>query len=305
MLLHGDSSFLVEEEAAEILARWREDLVSDFGFETLDALNVSVERLRDALLQAPFLDPHRVVAVRGLAARRADGLAAALDEVPETTRVLVTVVGRLQASSRLVKSVAALGGRVTAYAEPRGRELQSWVARRAAGLGLSAAVGADVARRAQPDLGVLDSELRKLAAYRAAGGRIDRDAVAELVVADHPQEIFRLTDNLLPRPTGEAWRVLDDLLRREGPTLIAYRIARHVSTVLEARTRLDRGESLSAAQSAMSEHPFVVQKAYDAARVTPAERLEAALRVLLDYEWEVKSGQIDAAAGLPAALARI
>jgi DNA polymerase III delta subunit len=55
----------------------------------------------------------------------------------------------------------------------------------------------------------------------------------------------------------------------------------------------------------MREHSFVVQKAYDAARSTDAERLEAGLRALLDYEWEVKSGQIDAELGLQVALARI
>jgi hypothetical protein len=36
-----------------------------------------------------------------------------------------------------------------------------------------------------------------------------------------------------------------------------------------------------------------------------AERLENGLRTLLAYEWEVRSGQIDAAPGLEAALAKL
>jgi DNA polymerase III delta subunit len=55
----------------------------------------------------------------------------------------------------------------------------------------------------------------------------------------------------------------------------------------------------------MREHPFVVQKAYEAARDTTVERLEAGLNALLTYEWEVKSGQIDAEWGLQAALAKL
>jgi DNA polymerase III delta subunit len=55
----------------------------------------------------------------------------------------------------------------------------------------------------------------------------------------------------------------------------------------------------------MREHPFVVQKAFDVARSTTPDRLESGLRVLLDYEWEVKSGQIDAEAGLLAVLAKL
>jgi hypothetical protein len=36
-----------------------------------------------------------------------------------------------------------------------------------------------------------------------------------------------------------------------------------------------------------------------------AERLEAGLRALLTYEWEVKSGQIEASPGLEAVLAKL
>jgi DNA polymerase III delta subunit len=55
----------------------------------------------------------------------------------------------------------------------------------------------------------------------------------------------------------------------------------------------------------MSEHRFVLQKAYDAAKDADPERLEAALRAIRDYEWEVKSGQVDAELGLDVLLARL
>jgi DNA polymerase III delta subunit len=305
LLLHGEESFLVSEEARRVLDGWRKELVSDFGFEALDPAGLTVERLRDALLQAPFLDPYRVVAVRGLPSRRADPVAPALGEVPDSTRLLLAVQGKLAASSRLVKAVAAAGGRVREHQPLKSRALQDWTQARAREYGVPPPAAAAVARLARPDLGIVDSELQKLAAYRASGHDLDRAAVEELVVGSRPEEIFRLTDHLLPRPDGAAWRVLADLLDREPPTTIAYRLARHLSLVLEVRTRQDRGETLSQAQAAMREHPFVVQKAFDAARSTSPERLELGLRALLDYEWEVKSGQIDAEQGLHAVLARL
>jgi len=99
--------------------------------------------------------------------------------------------------------------------------------------------------------------------------------------------------------------VLSGLLEREQPTTIAYRLARHLSLVLDVKARQERGDTLSEVQAQMREHPFVVQKAYDAAAAVSADRLEAGLRALLDYEWEVKSGQIDATPGLEAALAKL
>ena len=305
VLLHGDESFLVDEESRRTLDDWRKELVSEFGFESLDPAGLTAGRLRDAVIQVPFLDPYRVVAVRGVAVRRADGLAPALADVPDSTRVLIAVTGRLGATSRLLKAAAAAGGRVQEHQPLKQAALRAWIGNRTREMGLPAAAGAALVRVARPDLGVIDSELRKLAAYQASGNRLDRDAIDELVVAGRQDDVFRLIDHLLPRPDAAAWRVLAGLLEREQPTLVAYRLARHLALVLDVRARQDRGESLPAVQSQMREHPFVVQRAYDAARTVSVEQLEAGLRALLTYEWEVKSGQIEAGPGLEAVLARL
>lgn len=305
LLLHGDESFLVDDEARRTLAEWRSGLVSEFGYEALDPSGLNAGKLRDAILQVPFLDPYRVVTVRGVAPRRADAIAPALGEVPESTRLLVTVNGRLGAASKLVKAVAAAGGRSQEHQPLKGRALQTWIFNRTKQHGLPVAAGATLVRLARPDLGVIDSELRKLAAYQASGNVLDQAAIEELVVPGRQDEVFRLTDHLLPRPDAEAWRVLAGLLEREQPTTIAYRLARHLSLVLDVKARQDRGETLSEVQSQLREHAFVVQKAYDAAGSVSAERLESGLRALLAYEWEVKSGQIDATPGLEAALAKL
>src|ERR1700716_4207163 len=97
LLLHGEESFLVDEEARRTLAEWRSQLVSDFGSEALDPAGLTADNLRDAIRQGPFLDPYRVVSVRGIALRRADGLAAALATVPDSTRLLLAGAGRLAA----------------------------------------------------------------------------------------------------------------------------------------------------------------------------------------------------------------
>jgi DNA polymerase III delta subunit len=305
LLVHGEESFLVEEEARRTGTEWRADLVSEFGYEALDPSALTAARFREAILQVPFLDPYRVVVTRGVQPRRADGLAPALAEVPDSTRILITVSGRLTPSSRLLKAVLAAGGHTQEYAPLKARALQGWIFTRAKEYGLPVAAGAALVKLARPDLGVIDSELRKLAAYRAGGNQLDQAAIDELVVAGRQDDIFRLTDHLLPRPTADAWRVLSGLLEREQPTTIAYRLARHLALVLGVKARQERGEPLSQVQSEMREHPFVVQKAYDAAQTISAVHLEDGLRALLTYEWEVKSGQVDAARGLEAVLARL
>ena len=268
LLLHGEERFLITEAARSTLDAWKADLVSDFGFETLEGTGLTPARLQDSILQAPFLDPHRVVFARMLPANRAEAMAPALAEIPSTTRLLITVAGRLGPGNKLVKAVASAGGTAQEMQHLKGRALSEWTARRATEThGLTAAIAAQVVRVTPPDLSIVDSELGKLAAYKASGSKLTNEAVTELLAGAREDEIFKLTDNLLPRPTPQAMQIARSLTRGGlQPTSIAYRMARHVALVLEVRARQDRGESLQQVQDDMAEHRFVIQKAYETAQ---------------------------------------
>jgi DNA polymerase-3 subunit delta len=189
----------------------------------------------------------------------------------------------------------------------KGRALSDWTTMRAIDMhGLTPAIAAQVVRVTPPDLSVIDSELSKLAAYKASGSKLTAEAVTELLAGGREDEIFKLTDNLLPHPTPQAMQIARGLTRGGlQPTSVAYRMARHIALVLEVRARQERGESLGQVQDQMAEHRFVIQKAYDVAQNADPDRLEAALRAIRDYEWEVKSGQVDAEWGLDVLLTRL
>jgi DNA polymerase III subunit delta len=307
LLLHGEERFLIAESANATLEAWKTELVSDFGFETLEGTGLTGPRLQDSVLQLPFLDPYRVVYVRMLPAQRAESMSSALTEIPATTRLLITIAGRLSGSNKLVKAVTSGHGNVQEMQNMKGRALNEWASRRATeNHGLTPAIAAQVTRVTPPDLSIIDSELGKLAAYKASGSKLTNEVVTELLAGAREDEIFKLTDNLLPHPTPQALQIARGLARGGlQPTSIAYRMARHVALVLQVRARQDRGESLQEVQGGMAEHPFVVQKAYDVAQNANPDRLESALKAIRDYEWEVKSGQIDAELGLEVLLTRL
>ena len=306
LLLHGEERFLVEEKARATLEAWRSELISDFGFDRLEGQGLNVARLQDSVLQAPFLDPYRVVAVTMVPAARAEGLAPALGEVPATTRVVITIAGRLGGGNKLAKAVSAAGGTVEEMLHMKGRALTEWATKRATDLDLTPSIAAQVVRVTPPDLTIIDSELNKLAAYKASGHKLTAEVITELLAGGREDEIFRLTDNLLPHPTPESLKIARGLSRGGmQPTSVAWRMARHIALVMEVRARQDRGESLSDIKLEMTEHPFVVQKAFETARDADPEMLEGALRAIRDYEWEVKSGQIDPELGLDVLLTRL
>jgi len=244
ILLHGEERFLIGEAARSTVDAWNADLVSDFGFETLEGTGLTAARLQDSILQAPFLDPYRAVYARMVPATRAESMAPALAEIPTTTRLLITVAGRLGPGNKLVKAVASAGGTAQEMQHLKGRALSEWTARRATEThGLTAAIAAQVVRVTPPDLSIVDSELGKLAAYKASGSKLTNEVVTELLAGAREDEIFKLTDNLLPRPTPQAMQIARSLTRGGfQPTSVAYRMARHVALVLEVRARQDRGE---------------------------------------------------------------
>ena len=307
LMVHGEERFLVDEKARATLADWSRDLVSDFGLETMEGSGLTPARLQDAVLQAPFLDPYRVVFARGIPPARAEGLASAVAQIPPTTRLLITVAGRLGATNKLAKAFTAAGGKVEEMPRLVRRALSDWASRRAVERhGLTPSIAAQVVRVSPPDLGIIDSELTKIAAYKASGAKLTPEVVTELLAGGREDEIFRLTDHLLPHPSAQAFDIARNLTRSGvGGTLIAYRMARHIALVLEVKARQERGESLSQVQSDMTEHNFVIQKAFDAAQQARGDNLEQALRRIRDYEWEVKSGQVDAELGLEVLLARL
>jgi DNA polymerase-3 subunit delta len=307
LLLHGEERFLITESARATLDAWKDELVSDFGFDALEGTGLTPVRLQDSILQAPFLDPYRAVYIRMLPATRAESMAPALAEIPSTTRLLITVAGRLGPGNKLVKAMSTVGGSAQEMQHLKGRALSEWTTKRATEIyGLTAAIAAQVVRVTPPDLSIVDSELSKLAAYKASGSKLTNEAVAELLAGGREDEIFKLTDNLLPRPTPQAMQIARSLTRGGmQPTSVAYRMARHVALVLEVHARQERGESLQQVQDAMAEHRFVIQKAFEVAQGADSNRLEFALKAIRDYEFEVKSGQIDAELGLDVLLTRL
>lgn len=307
LLFHGEERFLIEEAARATLDAWKPELVSDFGFDTLEGTGLTSARLQDSILQAPFLDPFRAVFVRMLPAAKAESAAPALVDIPPTTRLLITIAGRLSGSNKLLKAITAAQGTATEMQHMKGRALSDWTTRRAVeNHGLSPAIAAQVVRVTTPDLSIIDSELGKLAAYKASGSKLTNEVVAELLAGAREDEIFKLTDNLLPRPSPQAMQIARGLTRGGlQPTSIAYRMARHIALVLQVRARQDRGESLQQVQDDMAEHRYVIQKAYEVAKDSNPDRLESALKAIRDYEFEVKSGQIDAELGLDVLLTRL
>ena len=257
----------------------------------------------------PFLDASRVLVVREwglLSGKRAKGAeveraAASVGQLPDSTQLVLIAHTPVAPGNPIYRAVAAAErdrrARIQRFDEPRPSERAGWVRRLAEERGLTIAPAAVrlLLDRVQPDLGLLDQEVAKLALYVSPATRINEEAVLALGSGSREDEIFALTDALGFGPPGQVAVVLQSLLEAgREPTYLLYALVQHWRRLFMARVARDRGESVASLQSRMSDHPFVVEKAYRQAEAYSAEELERGLRDLLRIEEQIKLGELDA-----------
>ncbi len=213
--LVGDEAYLRAETIDVVLraALGRE--------QDLDAYRVSGESagladVLDELRTLPFLTRRRIVVVDA-ADKFVTAHRKALEqyvEKPSATGVLVLCVKSWVSTTNLAKKVAQAG--VTIDCKPPGeRELPEWMIGRARDH-LDCELRADAARLllelVGPDVGLLASELEKLAVYVGDAHRITRQDVSQMVGAGRVETIWRTLEAATTGQAAEAMAWLERLL---------------------------------------------------------------------------------------------
>ena len=78
------------------------------------------------------------------------------------------------------------------------------------------------------------------------------------------------------------------------PTWLLYTLVSHWRRLMQARAVRDRGGNVADLQARMSDHPFVVEKAYRHAADYTAAELDRGFHDLLRIEEQIKLGELDA-----------
>jgi DNA polymerase III subunit delta len=315
LLLHGEEGHLVDLDARRWLAAARAASLTDLDVEIIEQAT-KLEGLRRALTEIPFLADRRYVLLRdppqlGERARRgadsADELSALIGERAPSSSLCVVAHLRVAAGNPVIAAVRKAGGRVVEHPALKGRELREWVDRRVAesGLRLPRAAVEHLLRVAGPNLGVIDGELSKLAAFAAGGGLVTLDDVRRLVAGAEQLETWDILDRLFLPPHGRGPAAVDALLA-DGVAvqLIASVVAGQLRELLRVHElrRDPRGQRDIAAQLGLP--PWRVERLLRWAAVTTPEMTERWLRSLQHLDAEVKQGRLDDAAGLRSVMLR-
>lgn len=276
----------------------------DFDEERLDAEALDVPRLLDSLRTLPAFGGRRLVVVRGAERfeekKAGEAMQAALVaylEAPTPTTVLALVAAKVDRRLKLWKALEK-AGLVVDCSPPDEATLPARLEAGAEAAGVRFEPGAArlLVELAGHDLGVLEGEVAKLAAYVGDGGRVSAEAVHQMLAARRAGEasVFVWVDAVAEGRAGEAVVALGRLLDAgEEPLRLLALLARQVRLVFAARSMLDRGAtSQEIAERVVPRTRFLARKLVEQARLHDVPELLAVHEALVEADLALKSSPV-------------
>ena len=322
-LLHGNDEFTNREHLKQLQQK------GNFAYNqnTYSGAEVDLATITTTCNTLPFLSEQRLVVVEGLPKRSRGERAGAPPEgqgslkkkskkagksgmpgrpgfekalaehvplLPDSTVLVVLVDELLDANSPLLKA-AQMHGEAIQSILPKGAALESWISKRARGIGITISPQAAtlLANFIGSQLRLLANELDKLATYVGESKTITADDVRNLSAQVQEARIFDLTDALAQRNRKQALDILHELLiDGEPPLMLISTITSQVRSLLLVKELAQKGMRAAQIASATGIAPFVAEKALRQVGKFSASQLENAYRQLLATDAALKRSRM-------------
>lgn len=306
-IFHGDDDLRIEEEVGAIVAKMNEQPNGDLNTARFDGTATPVPEMLSAALAYPFLADRRLVIVRDMLAHitrkgagetgkaAVEALVETLPTLPEWARLVFVESVKLSDSNKILKlAQSAPNGYEKAFITPK--DSTSWIIKRAQelyGARIEPAAATALASVTVGDLRRADNELLKLVSY--AGERSITEADV-LLLTPYVAEasMFEMVDALAEGRGKVAFSLVQHLLDQDEDVFGLYgMITRQFRLLLLAKEHLSSGGSPRDIASAIGVHPYVAEKLAKQTRSFTLEQLETVYRALQDYDFKMKTGQVE------------
>ncbi|HVU86892.1 MAG TPA: DNA polymerase III subunit delta [Pirellulales bacterium] len=299
-VVFGDEAFLKRESLEHLREAVLGTEDADFSFSEFDGEDAEVHEVFDCLSTvALFGGGRRLVVVR-----KADDFVSrnrpALEDYvahPKASGVLVLEAGTWPANTKLAKAIAAEGLSIECKT-PAPQAIAKWLVSRATKkhqARLDRQAADLLLDSVEPDLGLLDQELAKLALAAGENGAIDAALVREMVGGWRSKTTWDMLDLAAGGHAAEAILQLDRLLSSgESPVAILAQIGSTLRRFAAAARTVEQAEcagrrtTLKHALEAAGFRSFVVAKAENQLRQLGRQRSAGLYRAMLEADLALK-----------------
>ncbi|SEF92459.1 DNA polymerase III, delta subunit [Eubacterium ruminantium] len=256
---------------------------------------VTEEDIIEAISTMPFFADHRTVLVEatGLLSKAADRLSEAINDIPDTTR-LIFVEPNADARLKIYKSVAK-AGTVAKFETPDTRTLNIWLKKT---LSSDGAVVDDTAVYALinavgQDMNRLSNEAAKLRAFTLDKKTITADDVNILCENEAENKIFDMLSAISMHDSKKALMLYSDLETLKVAPMMTLTLAKkHFMKLATIKMMQKDKEENSAIAKQAGVHPFYLKDYLKQADGFTIEQLLHYAELCSDADYDIKSGKI-------------
>ena len=250
----------------------------------------------DDLFTRPMLGDRRLVVVEAadpFVTSHRDALLKYV-ESPSKSAALLLAVKTWRSNTKLAKAVE-LSGLALETAVPKDWHVPAWCAKWAAAhydKKLTKPTAEWLVELVGVNLGQLDQEISKLAAFVGVAEEIDAEAVNRLVAGARTESAFKLLDMVFEGQLGKALLLLDrQVVAGDSPVMVLAMLTSQLRKLtVAARGIVNDGLPMARALEESGVPPFAIRKSEDQLRRIGRERMLAMYRRLLRADLDLKGG---------------
>ncbi len=291
-LMYGSEEF-VKNSAISAAQNMIDEPVRIFNISTLT--DPSIDAITEACETLPLFSEKKLVICYGLQnIPDPEPLLKYIDNVPESSILLIVVRGEVQERSKLLKAFKNIGHDVN-FAELSQAEVIKWCMSYAVknGAALDKNTAAVFVGLVGVDMTCVSNEMKKLVDLVGDGGVITPDVVSNCTISNVEVRIFEMLDCFLNKKIGDGMKSLHLLLQDENEALgIAAFLESRFKLMLEGKILMSEGNTVSQAVSKMEGSKYANEKACRAAVKYSVEQLSNLVTELADVGYKMMTSGI-------------
>ena len=301
-LVYGEEDYLINQFVEQYVEKFVDEDIKDFNLSFIDDSQKNfIQNLKNSLVTVPIMSKQRFVVANCeeyfvSKSSQDDKLISILTNIPETSRLIIAVYGKIDGRIKLNKTVKKVGQTVHRK-PPRFQNLDNWIkeefVRRGKQIdkkGISL-----LEHMFNNNLQQLSVEIDKIVTCFYEQEKITDMDIKKIVSQDRLLEddvIFSFLDAFSQRNKGKALQILREMLYiGEYPLSILAMINRQLRLLISIKELKQEGNAPREIASILNQHPYPVKKCFSTCDNFSFLELEKFMERVLQANLELVTGR--------------
>lgn len=309
-ILYGREHYLIDNAIKNFKDTLQESMI-DFNLDMLDGKEVVMDKLLSSIETLPFMDERRIVIVKDFELLKGKkklfsdkdekAFIEHLDNIPDTTVLVLAVYGDIDKRKNLVKK-ATKNGIVYNCEKISDMDLFKWSKKKFEESNIQIDNSQIIYfiestgykdKNNQSTLSDIGNEIQKIISFVGSSSKVTNEIIDKLSAKKIENDIFKLIDYIGEKNSQSAIKILNDMIK-EGESVLGIfaMISKQFKTVLQVKELLKEGCNNKTISNQIQRPLFVVNKTIKISRNFTDTMIVEMLNYILESDYKIKNGLI-------------